>query len=248
MKPHILLMAFTFSFFLLLSSTSGADEPPTTSVHFINGASLELVSIKIDGKDSYPDLRQGNQISGGASVDLAMTIEAVSNTDGTTLKSFDPFSAGNSYVVTVIGDFLKVERTPENEDTLGFSPFDSKYITRAALIRSEVQPRGSGRYVTIINGIPAKPLTFSVGNETPESIPYGAISKTYAVSADAVDMNVAAADYSRKLKFNFLDHEDGILIVFFADATSNAIKYAVGRLRTLSMYQKFLQTTTETTP
>lgn len=246
MKHFTVLIAFVLSLLPAVPNASGAEEPPTTSVHIINASSVELISIKVDGKNSYPDLRQGNQISGGPSVDLAMTIEAVSNLDKTSLKSDEPFTAQSSYVVTVIGDFVKFERSPANEKKPGFSPFDSKYMTRAALLRLEVKPKGSGRNVTVINGIPTAPLTFNVGTETPETLPYGAISKTYSVSGDLVEMNAAAAEYSNKLRFNFLEHEDGILLIFFSDATSKTTKYAVGRLRTLSMYQKFLRSTTET--
>jgi hypothetical protein len=229
---------------LISLNAIGAEDPPMTSVHIINAASVELVSIKINGKNSYPDLRQGNQISGGPNEDLTMNLEAISNLDGTSVKYGEPFLNQGSYVITLIGDFAKIERTPENEKLPGFSQLDSKFLTRAAMMRFDVKGQEGGRTVTIINGVPNGLITFNVGTEAPEKIGYGAISKTYVVSSETTDISVSAPNYSKKLKFNFLEHEDGILLVFFADATTGNIKYVVGRLRTLSSHQKFIESTT----
>ncbi len=193
-------------FFFLSLAISAAQDEQFASFQLINGTSVPLIGISINGRNWYPEVKPGQTSSGGKTSLLSRDIKVTDAASKATVAGKALLSPQKSFTWAVVGDFQLVPKDPGDPK--------SKLEPRVKflLLENNFGPEESGHRLRIVNGIVDEPLTVSFeGGDTLDIPPFETASKSSLPRN--VKVEIRAGAQSSRMSFLYIPPERGVTIV-----------------------------------
>lgn len=136
--------------------------PDFTYVQFVNAATPPSISIKLNGREMYPDFRPGEKTTPGALPVLDGTIEVTDKTSGRSIAQKFKLARNASHSIVIVGDFQPIpvekEKTEDPETSKGEKkrPNAAVYFLDHSMAGDETRLR-----YRLLNGVVGQPVNWA---------------------------------------------------------------------------------------